>query len=72
MSLPPGTHTTNSTMAGTVTRTLALEILRRHGIETPTQSTLTMDETQDGTSFDAEMGVHDFYRVDYLKNWLGY
>lgn len=71
MGLPKGTNHTNSTMTGTLTRKLAVQILDRHGF-TPTQSSVQMNEIQDGTSFDAELGVRDWYTVDALREWLGY
>ncbi len=54
-----------------ISRRHAVQILAEHGI-TPSCSTVTMDEENDGTSFDAEMGRREWYSLRAVLNWLGY
>ena len=60
-----------TTTGNTISRNRAVELLGEHGF-TPTQSALTMDETQDGYSFDAEVGYAESYEVGAVLVWLGY
>ena len=54
-----------------ITRRQAVKMLADHGF-TPTQSAYTMDETQDGASFDAEIGKRAHYALMDVLGWLGY
>jgi hypothetical protein len=55
-----------------ITRNEVIQILKQHGWE-PTSPTAALDgEWCEGTDFDSEMGISEWYDLQAIRDWLGY
>jgi hypothetical protein len=56
-----------------ITRARALDIIARHGWHPEALTAVDMrGDWVEGSSFDDEMGVHNWYRYRDVMAWLGY
>ncbi len=57
-----------------MTREQVEQVLKAHGLFTtdPTLWDPQTEEWVEGTSFDDECGIHDFYPATKVRRWLGY